>query len=239
MGALATTAVALASPLDTLAHERFVAHMVQHLLLMTVAAPLVLLADPFPVLLWALPARARAALQPLFTRGGAIRRTLALLTSMPLAWLLFAATVWLWHLPALYERALGDGRVHALEHLALFGAAFVFWWPVLGPAPRVRRPPRPAAAIIYVVLTAFQSAALGLALTLWPSVLYPSYATWGANALEDQAWGGIVMWSVSGLVDMGVVMALVWRFLAADERARARRFLDWPHPMGDNRSIHP
>jgi putative membrane protein len=153
---------------------------------------------------------------------------------MPLAWWLFAAVVWLWHLPVLYERALADGRVHALEHLAFFGAALVFWWPLLDPAPRVRRPPRPAAAIVYVVLAAFQSAALGLALALWPSVLYPFYGARAANALEDQAWGGIVMWSVSGVIDMAVVMALVWRFLAADERACARRILDWPHPMRDN-----
>ena len=213
MAALAALAVALASPLDPLAHERFVAHMVQHLLLMTLAAPLVLLADPFPVLLWAFPAPARAALQPLFARGGAIRRILGLLTSMPLAWLLFAATVWLWHLPALYERALGDGRVHALEHFAFFGAALVFWWPVLDPAPRVRRPAHPGASIVYVVLTAFQSAALGLALMLWPSVLYPSYAAAGSSPLDDQVWGGIVMWAVSAVVDMAVVMALVWRFL--------------------------
>jgi len=166
MAALATTTVALASPLDPLAHERFVAHMVQHLLLITVAAPLVLLADPFPVLLWAFPAPARAALQPLFARGGAIRRILGLLTSMPLAWLLFTTTVWLWHLPVLYEGALDDGRVHALEHFAFFGAALVFWWPVLDPAPRVRRPAHPGASIVYVVLAAFQSAALGLALML-------------------------------------------------------------------------
>ena len=234
MAALAALAVALASPLDTLAHERFVAHMVQHLLLMTVAAPLVLLADPFPVVLWALPACARAALQPLFFRGGAIRRTLGLLTSMPLAWLLFAAIVWLWHLPALYERALGDGRVHALEHFAFFGGALVFWWPVLDPAPRVRRPAHPGAAIVYVVLAAFQSAALGLALMAWPSVLYPSHATTGASPQDDQIWGGIVMWAVSAVVDMAVVMALVWRFLALHGRARTDRFLDRPHLVREN-----
>jgi putative membrane protein len=234
MAALAALAVALVSPLDTLAHEGFVAHMVQHLLLMSLAAPLVLLADPFPIVLWALPARGRAALRPLFARRGVLRRLLRTLTVMPLAWWLFAAVVWLWHLPVLYERALADGRVHALEHLAFFGAALVFWWPLLDPAPRVRRPPRPAAAIVYVVLAAFQSAALGLALALWPSVLYPFYGARAANALEDQAWGGIVMWSVSGVIDMAVVMALVWRFLAADERACARRILDWPHPMRDN-----
>ena len=216
MGALGTTAVALLSPLAALAHERFVAHMVQHLLLMSLAAPLVLLADPFPVVLWALPARGRAVLGSLFARRGALRRLLWTLTSTPLAWGLFAATLWLWHLPTLYEGALANGWLHGLEHLAFFGAALMFWWPLLHPAPRVRRPPRPAAAIVYVVLAAFQSAALGLVLTLWPSVLYPFHASQGASALDDQAWGGIVMWSVSGVIDMAVVMALTWRFLSGD-----------------------
>ena len=213
MGALAAISVALASPLDALAHQRFTAHMVQHLLLLTVVAPLALLADPFPVVLWALPAAARSALRRLFARGGALRRLLVTLTAPPIAWLTFLGTVWLWHLPALYERALADDLVHGLEHVTLVAAALVFWWPLLDAAPRVRRPPRPAAAIVYVVLAAFQTSALGLALALAPSVLYPSYAVQGVDALEDQAWGGIIMWSVSGLVDMAVVLALVWRFL--------------------------
>ena len=221
MGALAAIGVALVSPLDGLAHESFTAHMVQHLLLMTVAAPLALLADPFPVVLWALPTRARIALRPLFARRGALRALLAALTWMPAAWLLFALALWLWHLPALYGRALVDARVHAFEHATFAGAALVFWWPLLDPAPRVRRPPSPSAAVVYVVLAGFQSAALGLALTLWPTVLYASYAGPGPGALEDQARGGMVMWVVSGVVDTAVAMALVWRFLAARERAGA------------------
>jgi cytochrome c oxidase assembly factor CtaG len=72
---------------------------------------------------------------------------------------------------------------------------------------------------VYVVLAGFQSAALGLGLTLAPTVLYASYAP-TAGALDDQAWGGILMWTVSGVVDMAVVMAVVWRFLRASESAR-------------------
>lgn len=219
VSALAALATALASPLDALAHERFSAHMVQHLLLLTVVVPLSLLADPFPVMMWALPARGRAAVGSLFARGGALRPWLRALTAMPVGWLAFAAALWLWHLPALYERALDDGLVHALEHATLLAAALLYWWPLLDPAPRVRRRARPGAAIAYVVLAAFQSAALGLALMLWPSVLYAAYARGTADALADQAWGGLLMWTVSGVVDMAVVMALVWRFLRAAEPA--------------------
>ncbi len=234
MAALATIAIALVSPLDGLAHERFSAHMVQHLLLLTVAAPLGLLANPFPVVMWALPGRARIALRPLLARGGTLRGWLRALTDMPLAWALFALTIWLWHVPALYERALGNDVIHALEHTTLFGAALVFWWPLLAPAPHVRPTAHPGAAVVYVVLAGFQSAGLGLGLMLWPSVLYTPYAGPGAGALDDQAWGGILMWAVSGVVDMAVVMALVWKFLAAGERARARGFLDPSSLMREN-----
>ena len=234
MAALAAMATALASPLDGLAHERFSAHMVQHLLLLTVAAPLALLANPFPVVVWTLPAHARVALRPLFARHGVLRPWLRTLTGMPVAWLIFAVTIWLWHLPDLYDRALGNEVVHALEHATLFGAAVVFWWPLLHPAPHVRPAAHGGAAIAYVVLAGFQSAALGLALMLWPTVLYTPYARPAPSALEDQAWGGVLMWGVSGVVDMAVVMALVWKFLAASERARTHGFLDPPRLMRED-----
>ncbi|HEV8585387.1 MAG TPA: cytochrome c oxidase assembly protein [Methylomirabilota bacterium] len=233
MTALAAVATALLSPLDALAHERFSAHMVQHLLLLMVAAPLLLVANPFPVLLWALPAPARIALRPLFTRHGLVRRGLRALTDARRAWGLFAATVWGWHLPALYDLALGAESVHALEHGTLFAAALLFWWPLLDPAPHVRATVRPAVAVVYVVLAGFQSAALGLGLMLWPTVLYASYANAGGS-LDDQAWGGVLMWAVSGVVDMAAVMALVWRFLAAADRRRTHGFLDPPRLMREN-----
>jgi cytochrome c oxidase assembly factor CtaG len=234
MAAIAALATALVSPLDRLAHERFSAHMVQHLILLTLAAPLALLGNPFPVMVWALPARARVMLRPLFARHGVLRPWLRTLTGMPIAWVIFAGTIWLWHLPALYDRAVDDEVVHALEHAALLGAALVFWWPLLQPAPHVRGKPHPGAAIVYVVLAGFQSAALGLGLMLWPTVLYTPYARGGPSALEDQAWGGILMWTVSGVVDMAIVMALVWRFLAAGERARGHGFLDPPRLMRED-----
>jgi cytochrome c oxidase assembly factor CtaG len=234
MTSLVAVGVALCSPLDGLAHERFAAHMVQHLLLTTLAAPLALLADPFPIVLWALSGRARRALRPLFVRHGPLRRLLGVLTWMPIAWLLHALTLWLWHLPGPYERALANGFVHALEHASFVVTALLFWWPLLGPAPRARPPARRGASVVYMVLAGFQSGTLGLGLMLWPTLLYPSYARQGASGLDDQAWGGIVMWSVGGVVDMAVVMALLWRFLAVDEGTRPRPFLDRPDLVRDN-----
>lgn len=216
-GAVAVLAVALVSPLDALAHARFDAHMLQHVLLTMVAAPALLLADPFPALLWAMPAAARRALGRHLVRGTPLRTFWSMLVALPLAWCLHAITIWLWHVPVLYEAALGHPALHALQHLMFIATAVLFWWPVVGPAPRLGPPAAPGRCVAYLVLAAFQSAALGLALVLSPRPLYPTYAA-AADALEAQARGGLVMWGVGGAIEMAAVLAVLWRFLAGGER---------------------
>jgi putative membrane protein len=221
LGGLMAIGIALVSPLDALAHEYFVAHMVQHMLLSIAAAPAMVLADVFPLVLWALPRAARRIVGAAFTRAGAGRWLLAWTTTPAVAWLLSVAVLWLWHLPALYDRALERALLHDLEHLAFFLSALIFWWPVMDPAPRVRPALPLRLRVVYVILAGFQSGALGLALTLSPTVLYQTYAREGFDALTDQARGGIVMWAGSGLVDMAAVLVLVWRVLLATERPLA------------------
>jgi putative membrane protein len=218
-GALVTLALALLSPLHELAHRRFSAHMAQHMLLVAAAAPALLLADPFPILLWALPAPVRVAAAGLLAPGAPLRTLGRVLTRMPVAWLAYALALWLWHLPAAYDAALAEPRLHDLQHLVFFASAILFWWPVVTPAPRVAAAAHLGWRIAYLVLGAFQGGALGLLLMLSPRVLYAPYAL-GADtavALEDQAWGGIVMWAAGGAVEMAAVLVLVFKFLAAEE----------------------
>ncbi len=221
---LACVAVALVSPLDASADRSFFAHMVQHMLLIMVAAPAMLLADPLPIVLWGLPRPARRRVGGALTRGSTIRKLLAAATATAAAWIVHASVLWLWHVPAAYDAALGNRLLHDVEHLSFFAAALLFWWPVIRPAPRSRRPTPHPVRIVYLVLAAFQTAALGLALTLAPSVLYRSYAAAHldvAGALEDQIWGGIVMWGFGGLVDMLAVLVVLARALATGERVTA------------------
>ena len=105
-------AVALLSPLDRMAHASFAVHMVQHLLLIAVAAPLLLLADPFAALLWVLPSPLRAAAGRLLRPALLLRRLGLRLTALPVAWLVGALVVWLWHLPIAYDAAVGDRVIH-------------------------------------------------------------------------------------------------------------------------------
>jgi cytochrome c oxidase assembly factor CtaG len=215
LGGLVAIAVALLGLHDA-AHERFLAHMVQHVLLMMVAVPALLLADPLPAALWALPAGARARLSARLVRRAPARRAWRALTRMPVAWTLWALVLWLWHLPAAYDATLAHGWVHDLAHLTLAAAAVVFWWPVIGPAPRPAPAPPAVARVVYLVLAAFCSGSLGVLLAASPVPLY-AYRV-APDALEDQAWGGIVMWAVGGAIDMAAVLAVVARVVGGERR---------------------
>src|SRR5262245_43196888 len=218
---LSSIAIALLSPLDALADQRFAAHMLQHMLLVVVAAPALLLADPFPIVVWALPGTTRRRLRRRLTRGSPFGRVWLVATAMPVAWLLYAGILWLWHLPFAYVAALADRALHDVEHAMFFLGAVLFWWPVIHPAPRFRRASRHSSRIVYLVLGAFQTAALGLLLTVAPLVLYRTYATAnGLGALDDQAWGGVIMWGLGGLIDMIAVLVLLYRSFGSGSPAR-------------------
>ena len=230
---LVAVAVALLSPLDGLADTSFSAHMLQHMLLIAVAAPALLLADPFPIMIWALPRRVRLLTRSWIGRGSLAGRLWRTATAMGPAWIASALVVWTWHVPAAYDAALAGRLVHDLQHVSFFLAALLFWWPVVHPAPRLRRAASYPARVVYLVLGAFQTGALGLLLTLAPAALYRSYAG-TAGALEDQAWGGVIMWGLGGLVDMLAVLLVVYRsFGSAD--ARTGSTAAWTRVTGASR----
>jgi putative membrane protein len=164
------------------------------------------------------------------TRPGPIRRVLAFMTWMPVAGLLYTVTLWGWHYPAAYEAALGRPLLHDVEHLAFFGAAVLFWWPVVNPAPRLRRLTSGVmygARIGYLILATAQNTLLGAVLGLAERAFYPSYAAaprlledW--SAVDDQAFGGGVMWSGSHMFLVAVLILLHRAMDAEGRRADAR-----------------
>jgi putative membrane protein len=194
---LTTVAVALLG-LDELADERFSMHMVQHLLLVMAAAPLVALGNPLPLVLWGLPRHARRALAATLKPGAVFRRALAALTFMPVAGVVYVSTVWLWHLPLLYDAAAEHEVLHALEHAMFFTTAILFWWPIVQPAPRLHGRAQPGFQILYLVAATAQNTALGMVLSVPERAFYPHYArlapTLGVNAVDDQVFGGGLMW---------------------------------------------
>jgi cytochrome c oxidase assembly factor CtaG len=208
---LATAVTALVA-LDELADERFSVHMVQHLALIMVAAPLITLGNPLPCILWGLPRRARAAFARTLKPGAAVRRALWALTLLPVAGLLHVTTVWLWHVPALYDAAAEHEALHALEHLMFFATAILFWWPIVRPAPRLHARAHPGLQIFYLVAATAQNTALGMILAVPDRAFYPHYArlaaALGLSAVDDQTLGGSLMWSMGHMYLLPIFLIL-------------------------------
>jgi putative membrane protein len=217
---LAVLAVALLSPLDALAHLLFSAHMVQHVLLMLVAAPLLVFGAPLLPALWALPRGVRLALGRRWNAWRGVRRAWHALTGPVAVWSVLATTLWVWHLPGPYQAAVLHGGLHRLEHATMLGASLLFWWVVIAPVGRRRIDG--GTAVLLVFATKVQSATLGALITFVPTPLYPVYeggaALWGMTLLQDQHLAGLVMGTVSGLVYLVAGSALFLSWLRTIER---------------------
>lgn len=177
-------AATLAPPVDALTERSFAVHMVQHELLMVVAAPLLVLSRPLLAFAWALPAGARWAFA--IVPRGAWRA----LTAPAGAWSVHALALWLWHIPVLFLAALADPSLHVLQHTCFFVSAFAFWSAVFGS----RAPDTTGLACLFT--TMLHTSALAVLLTFAPAPWYMHDAAipFGLTALEDQQLGGLVMW---------------------------------------------
>ena len=204
-------AVALVSPVDPLGARLFSAHMLQHELLMVVAAPLMVVGKPLAVWVWALPPPWRRGIGAFFHRP-AWRLPWLMLTSPLGAWTVHALALWLWHVPALFDAAIANQALHTLQHFSFLFTALLFWWSVLGQAERAAQ----GTAMLYLFTTMVHSNALGALLTLSPFVWYPTYLqsapALGIPALQDQQLGGLVMWIPAGSAYFvtGLVLAMRW-----------------------------
>lgn len=209
-------AVALVSPLHALGESLFSAHMAQHELLMTIAAPLLVLGRPLVPALFALPFGARRGASG-WTQAPAFRRAWGRLTRPGTAWLLHAIAIWGWHLPRLYDATLQNDLVHTLQHLSFLGTALLFWWTVLHPSWSGR-----GLAMLSLFTTMLQTGALGAILTVSSAMWYPAYAgttrAWGLTPLEDQQLGGLIMWIPGGAAYLVAALALLGSSLRESER---------------------
>jgi cytochrome c oxidase assembly factor CtaG len=207
-------AAAFLSPLDRWAESSFWAHMVQHQLLMVVAAPLLVLARPVVVSLGVLPRRGRRRVAR-WRRALALDRLGALVGRPATATPAFGVALWGWHVPALYEAALASGVVHLLEHASFLGAGALFWHALL------RRRTDAGLATVHLFVTGVHSAWLGVLLTFARGPWYPAQSaagSWALTPLEDQQLAGLVMWVPSGLAFAVAALLLVTSWLADAER---------------------
>jgi putative membrane protein len=216
---LGSVFVALVSPVDALGDALFFIHMVQHLLLIMVAAPLIVLGDPVTVTLWAFPLRWRRRIGLAFSRPRWLRTAWGALTVAPIAWAIHVVTVWLWHAPIFYEMALQSEAVHEFEHATFFVTALLFWWLLF--APHGRRLSI-GAKVAYLFAAMLQGTILGAVITFARHPWYWSYfgttKAWGLTPLEDQQLAGLIMWIPAGLVYLAALLPLLAGALAEQER---------------------
>jgi putative membrane protein len=201
-------ALALLSPLDAASGTLLSAHMVQHVLLVAVAPPLLLAGRPEAMCFWGLPEPWRRPLARSRPARAVLRSVGALARPLP-ASVLHGAALWLWHTPVLFEAAEVSASLHALEHACFFGTAVLFWRAVLAAA----RDPAAAlggaaAALVMLIVGGFLGALIGLS----PSLIYPvstrEAAAWGLTPLEDQQLAGAIMWVPAGAAYLVAGLAL-------------------------------
>src|SRR5438552_9041141 len=208
-----TLVVALLSPLHHLAGALLSAHMVQHLLLVTVAAPLLVLGSPLALGLAAAPPSIRGRVAR-WRRWPPVRMAERAARPAPAA-VIFGVALWGWHAPRLFQAALVHEWVHVAEHASLVGAAALFWWAL------ARRRRDGGVATLCLFVTTSHAALLAVLLTLAPTVWYPRQAhgnRWGLTALEDQQLAGLIMWVPCALAFVVAGLALFARWLGEAER---------------------
>ena len=219
-------AAALISPLDALGDSVFWGHMLQHLVLIVVAAPLLVAGSPLLPLLWVLDAGPRRRLGLWWNRARFLPGIVAVLTTPLVAWGLHVSTLWAWHLPSAYQAALESETIHAIEHLTFFGTALLFWWVALQPAGR-RRLNR-GASVLYVITAGMQGGLLGALLTFAGAPFYPvqsaGAAAWGLTPIEDQQLAGLIMWLPAGLAYLSAAAGLFVAWVHLEEGRRSPVF---------------
>jgi putative membrane protein len=214
----AAAVVALVPPIDSLASRLFSVHMFQHEMLMLIAAPLMMAGRPIVAALWALPGGLRNSV----THGRGVtwmRSAWSGLTLPIVAWALHGATVWVWHMPVLYEAAVRSESVHAVQHITFVATAALFWWGlVYGRYGRAGY----GAAVLFVFSTLVHTGVLGALFTLSGTPFYPLYAeraaVSGVDPVADQQLAGLVMWIPAGVILTCFGLALFTAWLAASGR---------------------
>jgi putative membrane protein len=205
-------ALALLSPLHLLAEQLLSAHMIEHELIMAIAAPLLVLSRPLGPLLWAFPDgwRRTIALTWLAPMG----TLLAWLTIPVVATALHSAVIWAWHVPVLFDAALANPWLHILQHIGFLVSAVLFWYAILS-APRDRS----GISALHLFMTMIAMTALGALIALSPRLLYTAYhgdaELFGWTSIDDQQLAGVIMWVPGCAIYAAAALALLGQWVVA------------------------
>ncbi len=222
-GGLLTIFAALASPIEPFANLLLQVHMLQHMLLLVAAPPLIWLGAPLLPMLRGLPKRLRVSFVVPILRSPVVRDAFTFLVHPLVAWPLLVGVVWLWHSPRGYELALDDPAWHVIEHLSFTVAALLFWFPVVLPYPSRPRWSR-WIVLPYLILADVQNTILAAWLTFAAVPIYPHYSevprVGGWSPLADQHVAGVLMWVPGSLAFLLPVCVIGVRMLYGPSQTR-------------------
>lgn len=213
-GSLLIVLLALVSPVDALADDLFLMHMVQHMLLL----------DLVPIL--TILGLTKVILRPVTRAVSDLERRAGPLAHPAFAVVLYVAVIWTWHFPAAYDLALRHPVVHILEHVSFVAVGSLYWWHLLSPI-RARMRLGGMGPVVYMASTKLFVGALGMGLAFAPAALYAYYIhharVWGLSAHDDQAIAGLIM-AVEQSIVMGIALAILFiRMLSESEREQQRK----------------
>ncbi len=213
VGGLLVILAALVSPIDQLGDQLLVMHMLQHVLLL----------DIVPILL--ILGLTKGVLRPVTRRVQTLERRAGWLAHPAVAVLLYAGFMWLWHVPALYDAALHNVNVHALEHICFVAAGGLYWWHLISPI-RSRMRLGGMGPIGYMVSTKLLVGLLGVALAFAPASIYAFYKHhpqyWGLTPDQDQSMAGLLMALEQSIV-MGIALVVLFVQMLNESEREARR----------------
>ncbi|OWV92811.1 hypothetical protein ATY81_16815 [Rhizobium sp. R72] len=205
---------ALISPMHWLGEHLLFAHMVEHEILMTIAAPMIVLARPAGVLLWGLPNPLRRSTGRLM-KVNAVQITWTWASAGLVATLMHGLAIWAFHAPILFDAAVTNDALHRLQHVSFFFTAILFWWAICWRS-------NYGAATWHLVVTMLHTTALGALMALAPRVLYLDQTrfteAWHLTPLEDQQLAGIIMWVPAGTIYAGAALATAALWILTSSR---------------------
>ena len=227
--------LALMSPLDVLSSQLFSMHMIQHLLLIMVAPPLLLLANPMPFMLWGLPGKWRLkigrGLSRLLNGKSIFRHYLRKATTPGIVWMFWLVSIIGWHDPNAYNAALSSDLVHDLEHLTFFLGGMLFWWHVTGAGPRIHKQFGLIGRIAFALSAVPPNMLTGAVIAFATEPIYTYYNNvprlMGLSVLEDQQLGGVIMWVPGSMMYIIAALVLISRLLQGESRKPPLPEAEW------------
>lgn len=217
---LLVVAISLMSPIDVLGGQLFFMHMIQHLLLVMIAPPLLWIATPFAMIMWGLPRKPRQQVAAVLTQESRFRWFSTTVTQPGVVWFAYVIVYVGWHDPGMYNLALRNEFVHDLEHLTFFLTAMAFWWHLTGVAPRFHPAFSTAKRLLYVIVFIPINMFTGVAIAFATEPIYTYYTAvprfYGLSVLDDQIISGVIMWIPGSMMLLGAALILISRIVQVE-----------------------